>query len=121
VPIRVATALGTSTETPIGAPIAARSCARHSVAASAANFDTLYGAVNGVEQIPAIETVFTMCDGRPAAIIRGTNALMPCRMPHRLTPSVHSKSLAGRSQMRPPAKTPALLQRTSTRSCVTNT
>ena len=63
-PMRVATALGTTTDTPIGAPIAARSCARHSLAASAANFETLYGAVNGVEHMPAIDTVLTMCAGR---------------------------------------------------------
>ena len=37
-----------------------------------------------------------------------------CRIPQRLTPSVHSKSLGGRSQIRPPANTPALLQSTST-------
>ena len=65
-PIRVATALGTTTDTPIGAPTAARSWARHSLAASAANFDTLYGAVNGVAHRPAIETVFTMWAGRCA-------------------------------------------------------
>ena len=37
---------------------------------------------------------------------------------HRVVSSGHSKSLIGRSQMRPPAKTPALLQSTSTLSCV---
>ena len=30
-------------------------------------------------------------------------------MPQRLTPSVHSKSLAGRSQIRPPANTPGVV------------
>ena len=34
-------------------------------------------------------------------------------MPQRLTPSVHSKSDGGRSHIRPPANTPALLQSTS--------
>src|SRR5580704_13112605 len=39
----VATAPGHRTDTPIGAPTAARSLARHSLAATAANFEIVYG------------------------------------------------------------------------------
>ncbi len=111
--MRVSTAAGTTADTLIGAPIARRSCARHSVAACAANFDTVYGPENAFVHMPAIDVVFTMCAGVPAAIILGTNARMACRMPQRLTPSVHSKSDGGRSHMKPPANTPALLHSTS--------
>lgn len=111
--IRVATEPGTTADTVIGAPIARRSWARHSVAAWAANLETVYGPENAFVQTPAIEVVFTMCAGVPAASMRGTNARMPFRIPHRLTPSVHSKSACGRSHMSPPANTPALLQSTS--------
>src|SRR3954468_19550174 len=53
--------------------------------------------------------------------MRGTNARVPLRMPQRLTPSVHAKSAAGLSHMRPPANTPALLHRTSTPLCSAKT
>ncbi|HYL51998.1 MAG TPA: hypothetical protein VEZ15_08515 [Acidimicrobiia bacterium] len=113
-PILVATAPGTTADTLMTEPIDARSCARHSVAASAANLEMVYGPENAFVQSPAIDTVLTMWPGVPAASMRGTNARMPLRMPQRLTPSVHVKSDAGRSHMRPPANTPALLQSTST-------
>src|SRR5437764_3574328 len=58
VAIRVATEPGTTADTLMGAPIARRSCARHSVAACAANFDTVYGPENAFVQTPAIDTVF---------------------------------------------------------------
>ena len=83
------------------------------MAACAANFDTVYGPENAFVHTPAIDTVLTMCAAVPAASMRGTNARIPCRMPQRLTPSVHAKSEGGRSHMRPPANTPALLQSTS--------
>src|SRR5262249_53019768 len=111
--MRVSTAAGTTAETRIGALVARRSCARHSVAASAANFDTVYGPEYALVHRPAIETVLTMCAGIAAASIRGTKARIAFRMPQRLTPSVHSKSDCGRSHMKPPANTPALLHSTS--------
>ena len=112
--IAVSTSPGHTADTLIGAPTVARSWARHSVAAIAANFDTLYGPLNGVVASPAIEIVFTTCPSVPAATMRGTNARMPCRIPHRLTPRVHSKSASVHSQSSPPWKTPALLHSTST-------
>src|SRR5262249_46314773 len=105
---------GTTVETLMGDPIAARSWARVSLAASAANFEMEYGPAYGLTQRPAIDAVFTTCPGRPDATIFGTNARMLLRMPQRLTFSVHSKSEDGRSHSSPPANTPAMLQSTST-------
>src|SRR5689334_16876973 len=113
-PMFVSTAPGTTADTLIGAPTIARSCARHSDAASAACFEIVYGPETAFEVSPAIDDVLTMCAGVPAAIMRGTNARIALRMPHRFTPSTHSKSAAERSHSTPPTKTPALLHRTST-------
>src|SRR5690349_15506205 len=60
VAMRVSTAAGTTADTAIGAPIARRSCARHSVAASAANFEIVYGPENALVHMPAMEHVLTM-------------------------------------------------------------
>ncbi len=110
----VATMPGHRTEALSLDPVAWRSWANDSVAAKAANFETAYGASNGAPDRPATEEVLTMCPSVPWASIRGTNARMPWRMPHRLAPSTNSKSATGRSQMSPPTNTPALLQSTWT-------
>ena len=79
--MRVSTAAGTTAETLIGAPIARRSCARHSVAACAANFEIVYGPENAFVHMPAIDVVFTMCarcPGRDHARHEGADARGGC-------------------------------------------
>src|SRR5690348_12697103 len=107
--MRVFTAPGTRTDAPSEVLAAARSCARHSVRPSAANFDVVYGPLYALLTTPASDDVLTMWPGSPPAIIRGTKDLMPWMIPHTLTPSTHSQSAAVRFQSTPAWKTPALL------------
>ena len=112
--MRVGTTPGHSTDTPMEEPAARRSWWSVSLRATTPTLATLYGAMVGMANRPAIDAVLTTCPGSPEASMRGTNALTPWITPQRSTPITHCQSSSDCSQAAPRVTTPALLHTTCT-------
>src|SRR3990170_322345 len=108
--MRVFTAPGQSTDTPMLVP--SRSCSSASLSATTANFVIEYGPrrYSRLTWKPPMEAVFTTWPPSPCRRTRGRKWRMPLITPRTLTPMIQSHSRSSTdSRVRPPSSTPALL------------